>query len=207
MKFLTALLSTMLIVSGTLSAQTYEGTTVHKKISRSGLNIDGLSEYDFSLSSDVYRVTSELRWVEERVWECEDDASGDGSTGNWHGFFNVPKEQKAQALSSKPRSWRAFAKVINDADDRYETGFSYEVLGKFKKENMSNLGYLVEGKCGYVTKRVFRRIPVRKFHHTEQQDFLVTITNAPLLSGEKESFRIVYDGFESRIVVDTSYNT
>jgi hypothetical protein len=172
-------------------------------------------------------VTSEYRWIEERVWECDDETSGDGSQGDWKGFFNVPKNQKAQALasaikgvglstaqklvddnsfSSKPRSWSAFARVINDADDRYKTGFSYDVVVKYKKENMTDLGYIVEGKCDYVTKRVFRRVPVRKFHHTEEKDFLVTVSNAPLLSGEEESFTVVFDGFDSRVAISSRYN-
>lgn len=226
-KILLSMVSLFLLANPAI-AQQYEGTTVSKSLSRSGANLEGEGQFSFELSADIYRITSEFRWVNERVWECKDDGDGDGSSGDWKGFFNVPKAQKAGALAdairgvglstakrlvsdnyfnSKPRSWRAFSRVIESADDEYETGFSYEVLGKFKEDNMKNLGYVVEGECGYVTKRVYRRVPVRKFHRTERTDFVVDITNAPILRGEKETFKVIYDGFDSEIRVGSRYNS
>jgi len=209
-------------------AQSYEGTTVSKTFKRSGKILGEQTEHDTVLASDIYKITSEYRWVEEKVWECDGDGDGDGTTGDWKGFFNVPKDRKAGALAdairgvglstakrlvedryfnSKPRSWSAFSSVIKRADDQYKTGFSYEVLGKYKKDNMTNLGYIVEGECRWVTKREFRRVPVKRFHHVEKREFAVVVNDAVLLSGEEESFKVVFDGFETDLRIYSKYNS
>ena len=110
-------------------------------------------------------------------------------------------------FSNKPRSWTEFKNRIKQADDRYETGFSYDVLVTFKKENMTNLGYLTEGQCGYKIVWNWVTVPVKKFHHDETRNFEVRLAGGPLLSNEKESISVSFDGLEEIVYISSNYNT
>lgn len=94
---------------------------------------------------------------------------GSGKSEAWDAFFSAPKSGKADALADaikgigkasadkllaanffnrKPRSWEAFADEIQNAVNSGVIGkdISYQVLVKYKAENVTNLGYDV-GSC------------------------------------------------------------
>ncbi len=214
-------------VSSLALGASFEGTTVTKHLERTGKDLKGEARQAFGLTSSIYRITTEKKFVAEQVWDCEGDQQGDGTKGDWKEFFNVPKAEKPSRLaaaikgvgvstakrliddgtfSNKPRSWSEFKSRIQDADDRYNTGFSYEVLVTFKKENMTNLGYLTEGQCGYKTVWGWVTVPVKQLHHNETRQFDVRIVDAPLLANEKESISISFDGVDDTIYVNSYYN-
>ena len=221
-------LVSLFVFASVASAATYEGETVSKVVNRSGKNLNGSTVQSLSITSDIYRVSLEWRWVDEVVFDCEDDLLSDGTSGDWKGFFNAPKEDKAARLaaaikgvgistaerlledgvfSNKPRSWRQFADRIERASEDYGTGFGYQVLVEFKKENMINLGYLVEGQCGTKVVSVRKLVPVKNYYRTESKDFEIRIKNAPLLRGEQERITISFDGFDDKIYVSSDYNS
>lgn len=103
--------------------------------------------------------------------DCDD--TGDGSKGDWKKFWEAKKSQKPAELAkaikgigettaerileagyfkSKPRSWRAFSREINDAqDDLKRDGYSYNfasaVLEQYGYDNSVNLGYSTANSC------------------------------------------------------------
>lgn len=216
-----------LFVSVAANAATYEGETVTKVFGRVGKDLNGAARLSTTLDARIYRVSTKMQWVDEWVFECEDDLFSDGSRGDWKGFFSARRADKPARLAAaiqgvglstaemlvedgyfrhKPRSWREFVRSIEDADDTYQTGFSYEVLVTYKKNNLINLGYLVEGQCGYVIKKRLRRVPVKVFHRSESRSYEIRINNAPLLTAEKESFTVSFDGFDDSIHFRSAYN-
>lgn len=209
------------------TAATFEGTQVSKIVERTGKNLRGEASATFQLASEIFRVTVKREVVAETVWTCENDVPADGKGGDWKGFFSATKEDKPYRLAeaikgigvetarrlvndgffdSKPRSWADFKKKVQEADNEFQTGFSYDVIVKFGKENMINLGYLVEGQCGYKTEMVERLVPVRTFVRNEVRQYQVRINNAPLLNGESEKITVSFDGVEDSINVNSYYN-
>ncbi len=105
-------------------------------------------------------------------WDCSSTA-GTGKSALWDSFYGARKEQKTQRLadaikgvgeataekliaanvfSSKPRSWDAFASAIRQAERSGVIGsdITYQVLVKYRAENLVNLGYSA-GSCKVVT--------------------------------------------------------
>jgi hypothetical protein len=215
------------LVGGLASAASFEGTQVTRTLVRSGKNLKGEARETFSLTSEIYRVAVRREVVAERVWDCEDDVPADGTRGDWKGFFNATKEDKPYRLAeavrgigvetarrlvednyfnSKPRSWSEFKKRLWDADQEYQTGFYHDAVVTYGQENALNLGYIVEGQCGYKTVLVERFVPVRTFVRNEVRQYQVRVQNAPLLVDESEKITITFDGVEDSIYVSSPYN-
>lgn len=227
MRVLKSLALVGLLATSLASAATFEGTPVSQTVQRSGKNLNGEASAAFTLTSPIYRVTTRREVVAELVWDCEDDVPANGTHGDWKGFFEATKEDKPYRLAdaikgvgvetarrliadgyfnNKPRSWKEFKNRIQDADAEYQTGFSNEVVVKYGKENIVNLGYLVEGQCGYKTVMVEHLVPVRTFVRNESRDYQVRIQNAPLLTGESENIVVTFDGVEDSINASSYYN-
>jgi hypothetical protein len=227
MKFIKSLALMGLVVGGLASAATFEGTHVSQVVERVGKDLKGEASRSFSLTSEIFRVTVRREIVPELVWDCEDSEPADGTKGDWKGFFEAKKEDKPYRLadavkgigvetarrliddgyfSNKPRSWKEFKHRMTEADAEYQTGFSNEVIVKFGKENAVNLGYIVEGQCGYKTILVERLVPVRTFVRNETRQYQVRILNAPLLTGEVEKLTVSFDGVEDSINANSYYN-
>ncbi len=227
MKVIQSLALVGLFLGSLASAASFEGTSVTQVIERTGKNLQGDDTRAFSLTSEIYRVTTRREVVPELVWDCEDSAPADGTHGDWKGFFEATKEDKPYRLAdavkgigvetarrlindgyfnNKPRSWKEFKNRMSDADAEYQTGFSNEVIVKFGKENAVNLGYIVEGQCGYKTVMIERLVPVRSFVRNEVRQYQVRLQNAPLLAGETEKITVTFDGVEDSIYVNSFYN-
>lgn len=212
-------------------AVTYEGEDVTKRFERAGKDLAGTSEFSTTIETKVYRVTTEWRMQPHWEYQCSGDTvPGNGSTGNWHGLFDlyVPDSERASRLAAavkgigvrtakwliddgqfrtRPYSWSAFSRIVNQADKDFNTGFSYEVLVKFGKENQKNLGYMIEGEnCKWVLVEKMVLVPVKQFHHSEVRQFIVKINGAPLLGLEKEIFTVSFDGFENSLSINSNYN-
>jgi hypothetical protein len=185
----------------------------------------------------VYRVVTE--WVPRSSTcnkvECS-NTSGDGSTGNWHEFFNVPQHEKPKALAdaikgigiktaelvvkagffkSKPRSWGAFTQEIERAQRElarqgYQGRFSELVLEQYGQQNAKNLGYFIENACRVVTYpcTVFEEVETERFSYHLNRKVEVQVSGQVLQSFEKDTFKIKV-GVEPLAVepsVDQIYN-
>ncbi len=188
-------------------------------LSRSGPDKDGKATLRATLSATKILVTPIPFQNTKRVFvktKCTGGSPGDGSKGDWKGFFNAKKEDKAAALAaavkgiglstakkimkdgryfqSKPESWEQFHKMIFDIQDDLKLPVVSEVLGEYGKENERNLGYVPEGgTCEDIyedrTFLDFRMTPVRI--GDVKKDVEINIDGAPLLSGESENYQVV----------------
>lgn len=183
------------------------------------------AQEDYILSAQRSLVTTEV--ITSVKYSCEDtDTNSDGSQGNWHNFYSAPMEKKADALAKsiqgvgertaphlvayfmkgKPRSWSAFAKLIQKAAKDLTakgipSGWASQVIYTYKEENIRNLGYL----AGQVECQA--EVKTYKIENTEklgEVNALVKLKarNLSLLPGESESFELQYDG--KRVTVNTS---
>ena len=130
---------------------------------------------DFSLP--VYRYDYVRRTVLSTCYRTEcSTQSGNGSQGDWKGFYNVPREQKASALAAavkgigrstaekivdnnllthKPDSWNLFVAEIRKIERQlqrlgYQATFANEVIEVYGYENRINLGYASAESCSKV---------------------------------------------------------
>jgi hypothetical protein len=214
------------LFGATAFGASFETEPTTKTVTRVGKNLRGDAIYNLTVDANVYEITTVPQLVDELVYDCEDSIIGDGR-GDWKGFYEAPKELKAARLAeaikgvglstaqrlvkdgyfhTKPRSWREFADRIESADNRYNTGFSTAVLVTYKRENMANLGYFIEGKCGYKTVRSMKMVPHRTFARTVSRGFELRVRNAPLLLGESESFNVTFDGLGDSLGIESYYN-
>lgn len=177
------------------------------------------------------RKDSVLRYsVNTPVYACE-ETQGDGSGGNWHGFYDRSGD-KAQMLNDaimgvgkgtakylvapfqqgKPRSWRQFADLITSAAQQMKSQYGIdpawtnEVLYRYKQENMVNLGYAGSTDCGIVRYEI-RTYEVRA--HIEDITMIVetNVRGGKLLPNECETFSISWNGREVSAGVSTPNNS
>lgn len=208
-------------------ADRYEGDRVSSAVTFSGEAIRKELSSDFALTTNVYRVEQQLRYQSvPRVQEVCTGSEGDGSQGNWHNFYNVPKAEKAQALSNaikgvgnaraqklvkyfdgrpKPRSWDEFSGVIRTSE-REIPGISQDVLVNFGADNRQNLGYNGTRTCqnqivGYdqVPVMVDVRIPLGQL----SRKFRVISNDQKLLKGDKDQVAVAFDGYNDAL--DAAY--
>lgn len=177
----------------------------------------------------VYRVWEEMEPVlvtYERL-ECS-SYPGEGK-GNWHGFFNAPKKEKAKRLadavkgigpktatcvveknvfSSKPRSWSAFESAIEQANSLCGKGIYNNVIIQHGKDNMENLGYYNPEVCALIRdqRTVDRPVPKKVQIRTIPRDVRMSFANAPLLPSETETFSVSFDGFSAKVDAPSFYN-
>ncbi len=215
------------VVGGFASAQSsYEGDVATLNQSRAGKQLSGDGEFSANIQTNIYKVTERLEPVWENVWEC-DESTGDGKEGDWKGFYNAPQSEKPNRLADaiagvglatarrlvednyfykKPRSWKEFRSVIQNADGVYKTGFSYEVLVKHGDTNMQNLGYKSSTNCRMERTLVWKLVKHRTFYQTVSKQFKVEYSHAPLLANESEVFEIRFDGVALSVVPSSKFN-
>lgn len=182
----------------------------------------------------VYRVDTYYQPVQTTCnrMDC-DQTSGDGSTGNWHNFFNAPAREKPKAMAdaikgigertavliidagfftNKPRSWRAFADEITRAQRKlagqgYQGQFADLVLQQYGNENARNLGYYVENSCHVVTYpcTVLSEIERETFVYNLERRIEVATRGALLQDFERDRYSIRV-GFEPQAVEVTPAN-
>lgn len=192
---------------------------------------------EIDLSAKLFDVTSyekpvqkEVHWTE---WEC-DYVPGDGK-GDWHGFYNLPKNQKPQALadaikgiglktaetivlsgrnyfSPKPRTWNEFKNEISQIEREQDLkGLYANVISKFGDENMTNLGYRGESaNCRVVDKHetiwTTETITERHFIRTLPRIVDISVNGSRLLQGEQEVITARYDGRNVTFDLSRTYN-
>ena len=152
---------------------------------------------------------------------CDEDV-GEGK-GNWHGYYNKPKDEKVSALADaikgigpsrakdivysnlrpaaftpKPRSWNAFRNEVSRIEQSLNLeGLEYEVLVKYGRNNRENLGYAgTGGSCRWERREKKFRTSVeqRRTLRTIPKFIDVYVDNAKLLSGESETIPLTFNG-------------
>jgi hypothetical protein len=201
----------------------YTWSTDTKYIVREGRHTGAPEKGEVRLSSTESRqyYSYDPSTIQVPVYQCS-STSGNGSSSNWNGYFNVPRDQKAKALADtikgvgkstadrlvannafdhKPRSWSEFVQIIERQDD-YIDGLYNNVVVKFGAENRQALGYgstsASADDCvitGYRNKRVY----VETFHDevvpgsTRWLTFDLNIQGGELLPAEKETFTVYFN--------------
>lgn len=185
----------------------------------------------------VYRIDEKLvlETVACRVPQCQTEV-GDGSEGNWQGFFNVPQAQKPAALAaaikgigvstaekivnnnllmSKPNSWSDFNRVIRRIEKQleargFQNKFATQVLEVYGYENMINLGYGSDKTCRYVDTYC-DQVSLKEFRtlsHYIPRNLSVDIKNQSLQSFEQDTITVSVGTENSDIrFSEVGYNT
>lgn len=213
-----------------VGAQHPEASTKIEPVSQPLTRGYNQNEITARMEAPVYRVWEEWQPVPvyyERL-ECR-SYPGEGK-GNWHGFFNAPKSEKAGRLadavkgigsktapcivrqnvfSSKPRSWSEFESMIEKADSLCGKGIYSNVVIQHGRENMENLGYYNPEVCALVKERkmVDQLVPQKVQVRTIPRDVRMRFINAPLLPSETEVISVSFDGFSAKVDPSSSrYN-
>jgi hypothetical protein len=185
------------------------------------------------LKTNVYDVTistvTENRTYPE--YNC-DTEEGDGS-GNWHGFWSAPQDEKADRLSaavagmniwaakvivdsdiyfkSKPGSWNAFKNQIREISEDADLGLEdlyNRVIIDNGRINADNLGYSTSESCHWedVTKPVTVIKKTRKLRKTVSKKIALKFDGGLLLSNEIEEFNVGFDGLDLLVSSVTAMN-
>jgi len=210
-------------------ADYYRGETVAHTVSRDADKMQKSGSASFTLKAPIYEVynTYELQLVSTPILNCTTEG-GDGSNGQWYGSFYGSKAERAEGLAqaikgvgeatapllvpflkSRPRSWAEFSEAIKLADEVHKKGIAYRVLTQYGRENMQNLGYLdAETDCEVILVQELQLVEVEKQRLVKyvQKSFNLLIQNAPLLKGESESFKVTFDGLETKVFTYSNYN-
>lgn len=196
----------------------YEGTSVSKEVVR--LPGQDLIR-DIDLRSDIYEISYKTRTVLETHWELDCDVeAGDGSHGDWHNYWSVPKYERPVRLAAavkgiglssatrivnsgiffqkKPRSWNAFKMEIRRIDNTLGLYLYSEVIVKYGRDNARNLGYESDKTCQWVLipELVTYADEVKTFVRTERRRINLRFEKGTLLSNESEKFEVRFDGFQ-----------
>jgi hypothetical protein len=196
----------------------YEFESDRGTLQRSGPDLDGAGKMSGTLSVRRIRVTPTPRLVTKPVLvdiKCTGGVPGNGKDGDWHGFFNVPKEEKAEALAasikgigvataerivrankyfkSKPKSWGEFKAEIRRIGDELNVPVVENVLGNSANAsaNMANLDYRSkEGECREIweDQTFITWEEVRSLDKSFSRNIEINVQGAPLLQGETEEF-------------------
>jgi hypothetical protein len=146
------------------------------------------------------------------------DVPGNGTQGDWKGFFEAPKAQRAEKLAaaikgvgiksavvilnngffrSKPRTWNAFSTEIRNAEAAAIAGgfkghFAEQVISVYGSENSRNLGYYSATACTEVpsTCTVYVDQEKESFAYNLDRSILVDVRNTVLQSFESEPYSI-----------------
>ena len=203
------------------------GDNVVRSHHRSGLVVNERAELSGEITSQLYHVETIYRRKSVAVTDLVCREEGGNGKGNWYGFFNVPKSEKANSLAkaikgvgqatapqlvpyfnSKPRSWGQFKSVISNADRSIGNGLYYRVVVQYGQDNMRNLGYYSETNCHYETHYETIIVPeeVKTPFRQSRRSYSISIQDGDLLSTEKERFDVQFDGFDAQLVINSQYN-
>lgn len=222
-------------VSPSFGDERYEGETVAKEIIIQGQNTEWEIARDVSIQAPIYRVTetTELEWKLETTWDYECTSEPGEGRGDWKGYFNVPRRDKADRLADaikgigkataekivadgsfftrKPRSWKEFKAEIGRIQDRLGGNISYEVIVKYGQENARNLGYVDETSCSEVPNTVLvPRLVVREhrdFSHAVTMSARYLVRGLLLLPSEKAELRVSFNGSATSVRMNTDAAT
>lgn len=157
---------------------------------------------------------------------------GTGKSVLWNDYFGAPKAQKPMALakaitgvgeptakkliaagyfSSKPRSWDDFSDVIKGARARgvIDETIEYNVLFKYRSDNLSSLGYESSVGSTCVTRTETYLEPVQELRNvTEYQ--LQNVPHKDLINQEARMYRVYITGprlqsFETEVITINPY--
>ncbi len=202
-------------------AITYFDTEV-KSVARRGTNLDGTQTISLSLKTSSYKITPTYSEIEfqsppkkqvPRYWQNPFNAKSDKEkAARLSALIKGINLRIAEKLiedgffRSMPEDWAEFTSIILAADEKYQTGFAYEVLVKNKIPNMASLGYqgYIEARGESFSKKML--CLNKKFEATVNRDFEIRINEAPLLDDETELITIVFDGIDDAIFIDSKYN-
>lgn len=152
---------------------------------------------------------------------------GSGKSALWNDYFSAPKSEKANALAkaitgvgeptakkliasgyfqSKPKSWEDFSNVIKSARARgaVDETVEYNVLYKYRSDNLSNLGYESSVGTTCVTVNETYLEPVQELRTvTEYQ--LQNIPHKDLINQDAKTYRVHITGprlqaFETEVI-------
>jgi hypothetical protein len=218
----------------------YEYEPGQTTLQRQGPSLDGKGRVAGEVGVRRILVTPTPFLVTKRVLvgtKCTGGVAGDGSKGDWAGYFEAPKEKKAAALAkaikgigpptaqrivndgrffkSKPKSWKAFKEEIFKIQNELKIAVISNVLDQNGSENMKNLGYKSEtGTCEdiYENQQFLDYEEVRRLDKVITRKVEANFTGAPLLKGESESFEVgMYIGPQGEQLVSLTppahYNT
>lgn len=216
-----------LLLSVPALATIYSGESATHVLERKGKNLQGTESFTVTLSPRIFRVQTQKQLVDEMDFgKCEKRNVKDAA-GDWNGLFTAPFGEKAARLAAsvkgltlstatklihegyfavRPESWFDFAFSLTQADEDYQSGFPFDVLVTFKKDNMIRLGYMKEDECDFEIKQVYRRVPVKRLERTAELNFSVQVKGAPLLASETETLQLLTDGFTHNLFVSSHYN-
>ena len=177
------------------------------------------ANFEVNLNIPLYKIEDKLvlETVTCRIPECSTEV-GDGSEGNWHGYFSVRASEKANALAAaikgigkvtaerivdfnlfthKPNNWREFSVLIKKIERQLEArGYSYkfstQVLEVHGYDNLISLGYGSEKSCRYVETLCDQLSlkEVKTFSHYVERNLSVSVKNQTLQSFESDTVEI-----------------
>lgn len=217
-------------VSAVSYANSYEGEARSGVIERTGKDLRNFSMFDVDVVAPVSRVTTRLEYVSKPVLSLICSTIPSDGKGDWKGFFNAPKSEKAARLADaikgvgmntaqrlvadgffnrKPRTWDEFRDVILSADRVYHIGLSNQVLVTYGRENAQNLGYYSAQTCReeLTYQNVWEQVTDRVFSHNVTKHFHVEIEGANLLRGERETLTATFDGFADSLSISSGLNS
>jgi hypothetical protein len=189
--------------------------------------------------------------VVQTVWDNStisvqicDEQGGTGKSEYWNAFFSAPGSQKASALAnaiagvgdstaknliknnyfnSKPRSWNDFENEIHRAAQSrtISNDIEYQVLYKFRSENMAKLGYNTQVGCHFENRDiqtprevlvdnwvyVDEIVPHRDLVKTDYRQYDLSISGQRLQSFESEMLVFSFDYDSNQISLSPSSYT
>lgn len=205
------------------------GESKSLSIIRKGKDLNPQSTLDATITTKLNRVTTEYVTVDVQVPHVKCTQVAPNYPGNWHGAFEANIFEKAPRLAyaikglshetavkmvmdgylkTRPETWEDFCDEINRADSHIEAGLFYKVTVENYNENINNLGYYSEQYCetSYRVERHTKPIQRKTFYKDVSRDFHIVILNGSLLNQEKETLKLTFDGFETRLDVVSDYN-
>jgi ribosomal protein S13 len=192
-------------------------------------------DFNLNFRVPVYRYDYRTQVVPSTCYRTECDSSpGNGSQGDWKGFFNVPKEQKASALASaikgigkstaekivnnnllthKPDNWNLFVSEMNKIEKRlnglgYQSTFAREVVEVYGYENRINLGYGSAESCRKepYTCYITQTVEVQTRLTDISRQLRVSINNQVLQSFEQDDVTITVGNDNNDVLVSSNGN-
>lgn len=187
---------------------------------------------NLNFSIPVYRYDYATRVVPAICYRTECSVEeGNGKQGDWKGYFNVPKEKKADALADavkgigkstaekivrhdllnhKPDSWSLFVKEINRIERKlenlgYTVSFAQEVIEVYGYENRVNLGYYSEQSCTKVPYDCYltQVVEVKKKVREIPRDLEIFVSGQTLQSFEKDAVTVTVGNENNEVFVSS----
>lgn len=173
-------------------------------------------------------VTVGWTQVSQPVLVCSGTSvEGSGKSHLWNAFYGAPKSQKPKALAdaivgigeptarkmidagyfaSKPRSWNQFSQVIRQARGQgiINETVEYQVLYKYRADNLNNLGYETSVGSSCVTVVETYSQPVQELRTVTEMQWM-DIPHKDLINQEVKAFRVLItnprlQSFEAEVI-------